>query len=173
MLSKRAAQQLRVHDQHDVVELGQRMARASLQMVEHERRSLNEQYQANMTSMMQAAMNAMKDGVGTSGVAIGSDNSIGKVWRPDFKSVGSLMRDKTFKGDPGALRAFIKHWDGAMEGLTSLRPDSVIPDDHRNVLIWSTLDHNVAETMDSKTVMVYGVEQHLKTHGTYNQVMAA
>jgi hypothetical protein len=127
---------------------------------------------AEQLAFLTRTMSAIREGAGASSVAMGT-NGIGKVWRPDFKSVDSLMRDKTFRGDPGALRAYVKQWDGVMEGLTSLRPDSVIPDDHRNVLIWSTLDHNVAETMDSKTVMVNGVEQRLKTHGTYHQVMAA
>eukprot|EP00953_Heterococcus_sp_UTEX-ZZ885_P001959 1569-Heterococcus_DN1.PRE.1 len=148
------------------------MARASLQLLQEERQAMHDQNQSSLTSAFQTAITAIRDGTGSSTVMNGS-GGIGNIYRPELKSVSTLMRDKVFRGEPSSLRTFKKQWDSVIESWTSFKPGCEIPDDYRNVLIWNTLDYNVAETMDSKTVLVNGVEQRLKTHGTYNDVMAA
>jgi hypothetical protein len=139
--------------QLEVVDMAQQMARASLQLLQEERQAMYDHNQSCLTSAFQTAITAIRDGTSTSTVMNGS-SGIGNTYRPELKSVSNLMRDKIFRGEPSLLRSFKKQWDSVVEGWTSFKPGCVIPDDYRNVTIWNTLDHNVAETMDSKTARV-------------------
>jgi hypothetical protein len=129
--------------------MAQQMARASLQLLQEERQATYDHNQSSLTSAFETAITAIRDGTGTSTVMNGS-SGVGNIYRPELKSVSILMRDKMFRGEPSSLRAYKKQWDSVMEGRTSFRPGWVIPGNYRNVLIWNTLDHNVAETMEKQ-----------------------
>jgi hypothetical protein len=120
--------------QHEVVDMAQQMARASLQLLQEERQAMYDQNRSSLTSAFQTAITAIRDGTGTS-TAMNGSGGIGNIYRPELKSVSTLMRDRVFRGEPSSLRAFKKQWDSVTESWTSFKPGCVIPDDYRNVLI--------------------------------------
>jgi hypothetical protein len=50
--------------QHEVVDMAQQMARASLQLLQEERQAMYDQNQSSLTSAFQTAITAIRDGVG-------------------------------------------------------------------------------------------------------------
>jgi hypothetical protein len=107
--------------QLEVVDMAQQMARASLQLLQEERQAMHDHNQSSLTSAFQTAITAITNGTGTATVMNGS-SGIGNIYRPELKSVSTLMRDKMVRGEPSSLRAFKKQWDSVMEGWTSFKP---------------------------------------------------